>query len=86
MKLDTRAFAIAASIIAAALFLICAFFVAVAPEATTRFAGHLIHVDLSGFTRTLSWGNFFGGLLCWTLGTALVTSALSLIYNRLARV
>lgn len=86
MKLDTRAFATAAGIIAASLFLICAFFVAMAPEATTNFAGHLIHADLSGFTRTLTWGNFFGGLVCWTLGTGLVAAGVSLIYNRLARV
>jgi hypothetical protein len=85
MKLDTRAFAIAAAIIAATLFLICAFFVAVAPEATTRFAGHLIHSDLSGITRSLTWGNFLGGLVCWTLGTGLVAAALARVYNRLAQ-
>ena len=85
MKLDTRAFAIAAAIVAAALFLICAFFVAVAPEATTRFAGHLIHLDLSGLSRSLTWGNFFGGLVCWTFGTGFVGAALAWFYNRLAR-
>lgn len=84
MRLDTQAFAIAAAVIAAALFLICAFFVAVAPEATTRFAGHLIHSDLSGITRSLTWGNFLGGLVCWTLGTGLVAAAVSWVYNRLA--
>jgi 2TM family of unknown function (DUF5676) len=85
MKLDPRAFAIAAAIIAAALFLICALFVAVAPEATTNFAGHLIHADFSGITRSLTWGNFLGGLVCWTLGTGLVAAMLAGVYNRLAR-
>lgn len=85
MKLDTRAFAIAAAIIAAALFLICAFFVAVAPEQTTNFAGHLIHLDLRGLTRSLTWGNFIGGLVCWTLGTGLVAAVAAGVYNRLAR-
>jgi 2TM family of unknown function (DUF5676) len=84
MKLDTRAFAIAAAIVSATLFLICALFVAVAPEATTNFAGHL-HADLSGFTRSLTWPNFFGGLVCWTLGTGLVAAALAWLYNRLLR-
>ena len=86
MKLDTRAFAIAAAIVAAVLFLICAFFVAVAPEATTNFAGHLIHADLSGIARSLTSGNFLGGLVCWTLGAGLVAGALAWLYNRLARV
>jgi CDP-diglyceride synthetase len=85
MKLDTRAFAIAAAIIAAALFLICAFFVAVAPETTTKVAGHMIHANLSGITRSLTWGDFIGGLVCWTLGTGFVAAALAGVYNRLAR-
>lgn len=60
MKLDIRALAIAAAVVAAALFLICAFFVAVAPKETTAFAGHLIHADLSGISRSLTWASFFG--------------------------
>ena len=86
MKLDTRAFAFAAAIVAAGLFLICGFSVAVAPEATTNFAGHLIHADLSGITRSLTWGNFLGGLVCWTVGIGVVGVALAWLYNRLARV
>ncbi len=86
MKLDTRAFAIAAALVVAALFLICAFFVALAPEATTTFAGHLIHADLSGFTRSLTWATFFGGLVCWALGAGLVAAVLARFYNRLARI
>ena len=86
MKLDTRAFAISAAIVAAALFLICAFFVAVAPRETTAFAEYLIHVDVSGIMRSLTWGSFFGGLISWTLGTGLVGAALAWLYNRLARV
>ena len=86
MRFDVRAFATAAAVIAAALFLICAFFVAVAPETTTNFAGHLIHADLSGIKRSLTWGNFFGGLVCWTVGTGLVGAALARVYNRLAGV
>ena len=54
MKLDARAFGLAAGVAAAVLFLFCAIAVAIAPEATTAFAGHLIHVDLSGITRTLA--------------------------------
>ena len=71
MKLDARAFGLAAGLTAGALFVICAIAVAIAPEATTAFAGHLIHVDLSGLSRSLTLGNFVGGLVCWTAGTAL---------------
>lgn len=85
MKLDVRAFAIAAAITAAALFLICASFVVVMPKETTNLAGYLIHADLSGISRSLTWGNFFGGLACWTAGAGIVAGALSWLYNGLAR-
>jgi hypothetical protein len=85
MKLDIRAFAIASAIVAAILFVVCAFFVAIAPKETTAVAGHLIHADLSGIMRSLTWGNFFGGLVGWTFGTAIVAGATAWLYNRLAR-
>ena len=83
MKLDIRAFAIASALIAAILFVVCAFFVFIAPKETTVVAGQLIHADLSSIVRSLTWGNFFGGLIGWTVGTALVAAATAWLYNRL---
>ena len=82
MELDSRAFGLAAGSLAAALFALCALAVAVAPEWTTAFAGSLIHLDVSGMARTITWGNFFGGLLCWTLGTGLIFAGVAGLYNR----
>ena len=66
------------------LFTACSLAVAVAPTATTAFFGHLIHMDLSGLPRTLTFSSFIGGLFAWTLGTALAFSAWpAAIYNRL---
>lgn len=50
MRLDARAFGVAAGATAAVLFVICALAVTIAPEATTAFAGYLIHIDVSGMT------------------------------------
>ncbi len=86
MKLDTRAFAIAAAVIAAALDAICAFFVAVAPKQTTAFFGYLTHLDLSVIPRSLTWGSFFIGLVAWALGAAIVASAAAGLYNRITGV
>ena len=83
MKLDARAFGLAAGVAAAVLFLICAIAVAIAPEATTAFAGHLIHVDLSGMTRTLTLGSVIAGLVCWFAGTTLTFWFVAAVYNRL---
>ena len=84
MRLDALAFGLSAGATAAVLFVICALAVAIAPDATTSFAGHLIHVDLSGITRTLTVASFVGGLICWSLGTTVTFWLTGTIYNRLA--
>ena len=82
MKLDSRAFGLAAGVVAGALFTLCALAVAVAPAWTTAFASSLIHLDLTGLARTLTWGSYFGGLLCWSIGAGLVFVAVGGLYNR----
>ena len=83
MRLDARAFGTAAGTVAAVLFTICGLAVAVAPESTTALASYLIHMDLSGMARSMAFGSFVGGLVIWTLGTAIVFASLAAIYNRL---
>ena len=82
MRLDSRAFGLAAATVAASLFALCALAVAIAPTWTTALASSLIHLDLSGLARTLTWGSFFSGLVCWTLLTGLVFAAVGGLYNR----
>jgi hypothetical protein len=84
MRLDARAFGMAAALVAAVLFTICALAVAVAPQPTTALAGYLIHMDLSGMTRSMAFGRFVGGLVLWSLGTGLVFAAVAALYNSLA--
>jgi hypothetical protein len=83
MRFDARAFGMAAGIVAAVLFTICALAVAVAPEPTGALAGYLTHMNLSGMTRTVTLGSFVGGLIIWTLGTAIVFGSAAAIYNQL---
>ena len=83
MLLNTRAFAFAAGLTAAALFVLCAVAVALAPGSTTAFAGFLIHADLSGIARTLTFASFLGGLCIWTVGTGIVFALVAWIYNRM---
>ena len=85
MRLDTRAFALAAGGAAAILFTVCALAVAIAPAPTTALFGYLVHVDLSGLPRTLTFGSFVVGLLAWTVGTPLTFGLAATIYNRLIR-
>ncbi len=82
MRLDSRAFGLAGGAVAAALFTLCALAVAIAPTWTTAVASHLIHLDLTGMARTITWGSYFTGLICWSIGTGLVFTAVGGLYNQ----
>ncbi len=81
MKLNLWAFGLAVGIVIAAAFTICAFFVAVAPEATAAFIGYLLHINLSGLTRPITWASYFAGVLAVGIWTALWAAAAAKLYN-----
>lgn len=83
MRLDTKAFAIAAGTTAAVLFTLCALAVAIAPGPSMAFFGYLAHMDLSALPLTLTFASFIVGLIGWTVGTALTFGLAAAIYNRL---
>jgi hypothetical protein len=84
MKLNTSAVFWAVAFVSAASYVVCATFVAVAPEATSRFLGWAMHIDLSSLARHITWGSFFGGLLWYSLIMGVLASASAWAYNRLA--
>lgn len=57
-------------------------FVAVAPEATAEFIGYLLHINLSGLTRSISWANYFAGVAGLGIWTGLWAAATAQVYNR----
>ena len=83
MRLDSRAFGLAAGIVAVVLFITCWVAVALVPGFTAAVGSFLFHADLSGFTRSLSWPTFIGGLIGWGVGTAVVFWLIARLYNRL---
>ncbi|MEP7012601.1 MAG: DUF5676 family membrane protein [Acidobacteriota bacterium] len=84
MKLEIRALVKAVAVVGAASYALCAGLLALAPEATMRVAGYLMHVDLSAIARPLSWGGALAGILAWTLFTAALAAAAGGLYNRFA--
>lgn len=84
MKLNIRAVFYASLIVSAISFIVCAFFVAVAPEATSRFFSFVFHVDLTSLARHITWGSFLGGILCFSFGVAVHFGAAAWLYNRSA--
>ena len=85
MRLDIKSFAFAAGTVAAILFTLCALAVAISPGSTTALASYVVHIDLGGLARPLTWASFVGGLVFWAIGTGLVFGAAAGLYNRFAR-
>jgi len=81
MKLNIWAFGLAVGIVIAAAFTICAFFVAVAPEATATFIGYLLHINLSGLARPITWASYVAGVLGVGIWMALWAAAAAKLYN-----
>jgi hypothetical protein len=84
MKLNTGALFWAVAIVSAASYIVCAAFVAVAPGATSQFFSWVMHIDLTGLSRNITWASFFGGIICFSLGLGVLAWASAWAYNRLA--
>ena len=84
LTLDSGAFGVAAGTVTAALFTLCALAVAAAPEATAAAFSYMLHLDLTGIARPITWGGFAGGLICMSLGVAITFWAVAALYNRLS--
>ena len=84
MRLNSRAMFWGAAIVAAISYAICAAFVALVPQTTTRFFGWMMHIDLTGLARHITWGSFLGGILCYSVIIGLLAGASAWAYNRLS--
>jgi 2TM family of unknown function (DUF5676) len=83
MKLNIWGYGIAVGAVVAVAFTICAFFVAIAPEATTEFIGYLLHINLPGLARPISWASYFAGVLGIGIWTGLWAAVVAKFYNLL---
>jgi hypothetical protein len=82
MRLDARAFGMAGGIVAALLFTICAMTMAIVPESMMGIAGYMSHmVEVSGMPRPITFSHFVGGLVLWTVGSAVIFAAFAVTYN-----
>lgn len=84
MKLDIKAVAIAEALVVAAVFVLCAFVIAVVPEQTAAATRYLFHIDLSSLARPVSWGGFISGLIVSSVAMGLAGAVWASLYNRFA--
>jgi hypothetical protein len=86
MKLDVRAAAVAAGSIAALAYALCTAFCTLVPESTVVYlTTTVLHIDITGLYRQVTWGTFVIGLVGYGLGTAVVVGTMAWLYNQLAR-
>ena len=82
---NVRALTVTGVVMAAVTYVICAAFVAVAPEAASTLGTYITHIDLTKVGRTVTWGGAFIGFVFFTAFVAIVSGASASIYNHLAR-
>jgi hypothetical protein len=81
MKLNVWAFGRVVGLASAVFFTICAFFVAIAPQATPEVIEYLLHINLSGLARSITWGSYVAGVLAIGIGTTLWAAAVAKLYK-----
>lgn len=84
MRLDTSALALAAGLTTSVVYAICSLLAAIAPGSATAILSYIIHLDLAGLVRPLTWGSFAAGIICLSLAVSIVVALLGALYNRLA--
>jgi hypothetical protein len=81
MKLNIWPFSLSVGVVTAVASVICGILIALAPEATMAVVSYLFHIDLTGLSRTITWGGFFAGLVVSVLTMMLGAAATAWIYN-----
>jgi hypothetical protein len=82
---NVKALAITGFVIAAITYVVCATFVAIAPEAASALGTYITHMDLNRVGRSVTWSGAVIGFVFVTIFVAIVSAASGAIYNRLAR-
>jgi len=79
-----RSLFLATAIASGIAYLVCVLFLTVAPQATMAFFSYVLHANLSGIIRSVTWGSFIVGLLVWSVGTGLYAAFVARLYNKLS--
>ena len=83
MRINARRLGLAAAESAAVSYVICALAVALVPGGTNAVFSYVMHADLSGLARTVTWDSFVVGLLLFSAGVGLLVWLAARFYNAL---
>ena len=85
MSANIRALTITGAVIAALTYIICAGFVALAPEMATTLGAYITHMNLTNIGRSVTMGGALIGGAFFAVFVALVCASSGWLYNRLAQ-
>ena len=85
MSVNVKAFTITGIIIAALSYVVCATFVAIAPDAATTMGSYITHMNLREVGRSVTFTKALIGGTFFTVFVSLVCASSGFLYNRLAR-
>ena len=83
-KLNVRSLFLATTIITGIAYLVCVLFLIVTPQITMAFFSYVLHANLTGIIRSVTWGSFIVGLLVWSVGIGLYAAFVAHLYNKLS--
>jgi 2TM family of unknown function (DUF5676) len=81
---NVKALTITGLAMAAITYVVCAAFVAVAPDIASTLGTDITHIDLVKVGRSVTWGGAAIGFVFVTAFVAIVCAASGSIYNRIA--
>jgi hypothetical protein len=80
---NVKALAITGLVMAAITYVVCAAFVAVAPDVASTLGTYITHIDLNKVGRSVTWRGAAIGFVFTTAFVAIVCAGSGAIYNRL---
>ena len=83
-RLNVRSLFLATAITTGIAYLVCVLFLTVAPQATMAFFSYVLHANLTGIIRSVTWGSFIVGLIVWSVGIGLYAAFVARLYNKLS--
>ena len=82
---NVKALTITGLVMAAITYVVCAAFVAIAPDIASNLGTYITHMDLNKVGRSVTWSGAVIGFVFVTIFVAIVCGASGAMYNRLAR-
>ena len=83
MRIDAKAFGLAAGLTAALVSAVCAAFVALAPSTAFFLLGTVTHMDVSALLPQVTWMDFLIGVFFWGLFFGLIFGFAAWLYDRM---